>query len=661
MTLLALISESAAQDLATTDWNFYRGRQFNGHSEETGLVDSWPSNGPPVLWVRELGQGYSSFVGRGNRVFTMYQTVASQFVICLDSETGKTIWEHRYGWSYETAGLYPGPRSTPTLDGEHLYFTSPQGLLRCLKQSNGELVWEMDLFKKFGAEPVAFGYACSPVVVEEKVLLPVGGQGSAVVALNKSDGSVIWQAGDAKVSYASVLPIVRNDRKLLVAYLQNKLLLMDQENGQVHAEIELSNGYDEHSAWPIYAEPHLWISAPFREGSRLLKVSDSEPFEFKPVWQNDLLSNDVCSSVLVDGNLFGFDIFDVQSKVHRPSRGSYRCVDFQAGRSRWQKGNPRDRLVLDDGHSPAAKNSVGHCSTIYADGKLILFNDMGDLILVQADPDHFVELARVRVLGGQICWTQPMLLNQRLYLRNHKRAVCLYLGDPEALRKDRSSALAVADIPQDTSFDLAGLIFSVEPEYAMDAPTMDWMVKWYWVMLVSGWAIAFPIAVVASAITRRNKRLVRRIVFLSLAIVSGVIGTTVFSRWLDEFIFTWPLVLAIAFELLVFQMKSREQLVELKSNPRARRKELWLGRIALLAFLATCLVYFLLCRRLSLAFEWSFLLGFPAAIPFLLAARYFGKTSFRWGPSSVGLEWFFSGLAFTAFYWTGVLVVALKY
>ena len=106
----AVAVSQAVGQTAVPNWQFYRGAAFDGNSSETGLADSWPSEGPPVLWVRDLGQGYSSFVGRGDRVFTCYQKVTRQFVVCLDASTGKTLWEHSYDWSYQTAGLYPGPK-----------------------------------------------------------------------------------------------------------------------------------------------------------------------------------------------------------------------------------------------------------------------------------------------------------------------------------------------------------------------------------------------------------------------------------------------------------------------------------------------------------------------------------------------------------------------
>ena len=164
----------------------------------------------------------------------------------------------------------------------------------CLSQADGALIWQINLNQRFQAKSVGFEYACSPVVVDQKLILPVGGPGAAVVAFDKENGAVIWQTGDYEISYASVLPIERDNRSLLVAFLQNSLVLLDQENGDVLSVLSLSEGYDEHSAWPIYCEPYLWISAPFREGSKMWELTGVDSVDLKLVWNSELMSNDVC-------------------------------------------------------------------------------------------------------------------------------------------------------------------------------------------------------------------------------------------------------------------------------------------------------------------------------------------------------------------------------
>lgn len=111
--------------------------------------------------------------------------------------------------------------------------------------------------------------------------------------------------------------------------------------GRLLKRLELSHGYDEHSCWPIYREPYLWISGPFRSGSRLYEIPENLDSKEQQVWTSRIMSNDVVSSVLVNDSIYGFDIFDVQSKTQRPSRGMFRCIDFLTGEEKWSQGTGR--------------------------------------------------------------------------------------------------------------------------------------------------------------------------------------------------------------------------------------------------------------------------------------------------------------------------------
>jgi len=661
-------------DTPDRGWPFIRGPNFDGRSSEVNLAETWPEAGPPVLWHRPLGEGYSSFTAAGDRVFTQYQALGGQYLVCLRADTGETIWEYRYDWPYEAGGMYPGPRATPTLSNGRIYFAAPSGLVGCLTWE-GQLVWEVPTRQKFAWKHEDFGYSCSPTVVDGLVLLPVGGPGAAMVALDANDGSTKWQAGDDSASYVPAFPITVNGQKHVIGYLENALACFDQNDGHLVWRKELSQGYDEHAAWPIYVETHLWISAPFKWGSSLLTLTE-EGIADNEVWHSDLLSNDVFSSVSHNGLLFGFDLKDVQAKAHRASRGKFRCLDLATGTAKWET------------------DLTGHASVLVADKKLILFNDQGELILARAIPEKYEELARVSVLSGSICWTPPALDRGRVYVRNRQQAACLFIGRPELLQMAPTSdgagpkLLTAAEIPRAAADilhgghqDLAALL-GAEPEYMFDVPDKAWLRNWYRTGLcLLGLAATLTgmVAVILRALIRHtNPKRERgrdspaslalrvgmnasradwslgetglRRLFWFLAFVLGAASMTPLSLHRSEFVFTWPVSLFVAFQAVMQQVRiGRREPGDAASS--------WQSRGVALLFLFICYGYYVLCRRLSLAFEWVFLSGFVAAIPIALAGRWLGRRS-KW-PVLVGIV--STALEFSAYFWASVAWLWWKY
>ncbi len=644
---------SPRQDPSGFDWPFIRGPQYDGTSAEVGLADRWPDTGPPVLWTIPLGQGYSSFCAWDDSVATQFQTFAGQFVICLDAATGSELWRHRYGLPYDPVGVYPGPRATPTYAQGAIYFSTPRGVVGCLDARTGRKRWSVDLVKRFGTRGTDFGFACSPTVTDGMVILAVGGPGASMIALRAADGSVVWQAGDDSASYTPPYPISFRGQRLVLGYLQNALVCHDITTGERLWRYELSAGYDEHSAWPIYSEPDLWISSPFQGGSQLLRLTAQPERPVEHVRSSLTMSNDIFSSVLVDGAVFGFDLREAQAKTHRPSRGQFRCLDLASGEVLWSTGTSAPRRNGAATRTDSATR-IGHATVIVADGKLILLNDTGELILARASKLRYEEFARASVLGGEICWTQPALSRGRLFVRNHNRAACVYLGEPQRLTpKARAQLLTVHDIPQSEYIDWAAKILGVEPEYAFDIPSRTWLWQWYLTSLVGimGGSLAVAAAFAGcwhlAGQTRLSSHSIRWLT-RSLIFVLGALGTTLISNWAHSFVFTWPVSIFIAFQATVGEMDGRA------ARHAGRRR--WRAVLVLCGFVVSCVVYFLVCRRLSLVFEWVFLCGFVAALPLTLAGRYaFQGRRWSWLWETIA-----TAAAFTAFFWFAAGVLWLR-
>lgn len=663
----------------TEGWPQWRGPTHDGISQEKELVDTWPATGPRLLWSCEIGQGYSGFAVVGNRLFTQSQSLTEQVVLCLDADTGETVWSYRYGWPSEANGLYPGPKATPTWYASRIYFAAPDGIVGCLNAVDGSLLWSVNPKRQYHGRGTDFGCSCSPVVLDGKVIVPVGGPAASVVALNADDGTTVWASGDAPASYCTPVPIMFRGQRQVVTFLENSLAAFDLQSGRRVWNVEFSQGYDEHAAAPLYREPDILVASPFRSGAKLLRVeaasSDSsaerdraennaenqEPnrseLKTRIVWDNPKFSNDVMSSLLINGFVYGFDLKDAQSRLNRPSRGEFRCLDFQTGKIQW------------------STDQVGQANIIHADGKLILFSDTGELILAEASPDAYRELARTTIFEGEVCWTPPALHRGRLYLRHHQRVVCLYLGQQplDALQ----AVQTVVPVPRRWRFDVNRLLGG-EREFPATTPEWDELTHWYvWsivAILVSFGAGQFGIWGIngfrrlrqvlgrsnrisrgvasesdvisknsaAASNSLANQNFYRRILAWGLIFLLGWLGSAILNRQLDYYIFSWPLSLWCGLQVTLNSISWAEQQSD---RNRARR---W-SRLAGFGLIGLSLGYYWICRRLSLSIEWGFLIGFLTAFPVAAGCSLGLIKLYR-------LSWiidpFLSVISFSVYFWS---------
>ena len=165
--LLAPVASLSAQ------WPQWGGPNRDFDIETRGLADSWPEEGPPRLWYRPLGEGYSSIVVDDGRLYTMYRVDENEFSIALNAESGETIWEYRNPSPFtEHMTLNgPGPHATPLVAGNRLYTIGTNAVLHCFDKKNGTVLWKHDLITEFGAPAHEYGYPCSPIAYKNTVIV----------------------------------------------------------------------------------------------------------------------------------------------------------------------------------------------------------------------------------------------------------------------------------------------------------------------------------------------------------------------------------------------------------------------------------------------------------------------------------------------------------
>ncbi len=637
-------------------WPQLRGPTYDGHSTETDLADSWPAAGPPILWTKEIGHGFGGFAAHGTRVYTQTQSLTEQKVIALDADTGRVIWEHAYGWPYQAAGMFPGPRATPTCAAGRIYFTAPNGLVGCLDDAaGGRVVWTVNVVERFKGRGATFGYACSPVVEGGKVVLPVGGPSASVVALDADTGATRWASGDAPASYCSALPVTFRGRRQVVTFLQNSLAGFDLATGRPLWEQHYARGFDEHAAAPLYREPYLRVMQAYRAGSDLYELQPADNAEvggeatapgvrITRVRHDAPMSNDVASSVLVDGFVYGFDLRDQQTTRGHPSHGTFRCIDFITGRVRWSSDRP------------------GQSAILVADGKLLMLNDSGELLLLRASPDRYEELARASVFPSETCWTAPALDRGRLYLRSPTRAACVFVGDPRRMtprQRARATPLAAAaqGMRQSAAADLTWLLGG-QREYPFEMPDVRELTRWYLFSLAALAAAALTAAVVQfvmqSLVRAPSSRIVMSVFWTTVPVLAVLATPLANRRVMPSFVFTWPLALVAAQQIAINAIRRS------KTSNRSAADSEFAVAAALALLTLTCLAYFKLTRQLSLAPAWYFLVALPATWPLAIpAAAGAARRLARPGAGIAGAALWLAA-AFSACFWTAGAIMLVR-
>ncbi len=385
-----LSASAVAQE--SFDWPQWRGPKRNGISAEKDFLTSWPKEGLHRLWAAKVGVGFSSMSVAGGRLYTMGNVSDVDHVLCLDTANGKTLWDYKYPCAAADPNGYPGPRCTPTVDGNLVFTVSRNGHVLCLSAANGALVWTKNLMGDFGGYVPQWGFAGSPLVEGELLILETGASGRSVAALEKKTGRVVWANGNYAAGYASPVAFDLARDRVVAVFSAGGLTGRAVSNGRVLWHYNWHTSYDVNAATPVIFEDKIFISSGYGTGCALLQVSASS---IQPIWSNKNMRNHMNACVLWQGHLYGFD------------EGQLRCLDVITGAVKWS--------------TPA----YGKGSLMRADGKLILYGERGRLGLAEAAPTGFRELAAAQVLGGNSTWAVPVLSNGRIYCRSLGDLVCL--------------------------------------------------------------------------------------------------------------------------------------------------------------------------------------------------------------------------------------------
>jgi len=390
---------------AADEWNQFLGPNRNGIAPSaTGLLDSWPADGPKEIWRVPGGVGMSGIAISGGNLCTLIQKGGQQWLVALDPLTGKQQWETALAAEYKNA-QGDGPRATPTIAGDRVFAYTGQGVLTCVSRTNGSQIWSHNVVGQQGGKVADYGMACSPLIVGELVVVSAGGPKGCLVAFRIQDGKQAWTAGTDPAGYSSPVLLNVGGRSQLVAVTGASAVGIAPDSGALLWRHAYETDYECNTANPIAVDGHVLISSGENHGSVLLTLkARGDQFDVEEVWSSQgpqsVLRSEWQTPILLDGKLYGLDNIGSAGPVTHLT-----CLDAATGKRLWQQ--PR----------------FGKSNFIAADGKLLFITTGGELVVVRATPKAYEEIGRKQVLG--FTRQAPALADGRLYLRDDKEIVCL--------------------------------------------------------------------------------------------------------------------------------------------------------------------------------------------------------------------------------------------
>ena len=408
-SLVWVVISVVSQIATAADWPQWLGpaRSGNAGSDEKPL-QKLPAE-LKAAWRINVGGGFSSPVLAGGKLIYMDEDGANEVVHLIDTATRKEVWKKPLAEKFQDE-WGAGPRSTPIMDGDHVYVQSCNGEFRCLKVSNGETVWSVNFEKDFGVpflgskaqEGTASrrGNNGCGIVDGANVIVPVGNtQGASIVCFDKLTGKVVWKCLSDEAAYSSLRVATLAGVKQVVAFMADSLAGIERNTGALLWRVPLKTNAKRHAATPLIWENFVAVNS-HTFGQICFRIVQSEPgFKAEKAWVNPATKINVATPVKVDGFIYG----------HGPAK-NYVCVDAATGEVKWTQ--------------PGFGKEVS--STLAVGSTLLVLTDDGQLVQIAADSKSYQELARIQVCGKN--WNYPAFADGKLYVRDQRELICYDLA-----------------------------------------------------------------------------------------------------------------------------------------------------------------------------------------------------------------------------------------
>jgi outer membrane protein assembly factor BamB len=445
--LLALSIALTDQAVHADDWPQWLGPQRDGVWRESGIIEKFPEKGPRVRWRTPIGEGYSGPAVADGKVYitdrVLPQGIANpdnpfgrkqrvqgkERVLCLDEKTGKILWTHEYDCPYQVS-YAAGPRTTPVVQGDRVWTLGTMGDLLCLDTRDGKVIWSKNFPKEYEVDVPMWGFAAHPLLDGDRLICLVGGMGSVAVAFHKDTGKEIWRALSAgEPGYAPPMIYDFAGKRQLIIWHPEAVNSLNPETGEVYWKVPFGKmGLKAGLAIPTpRLQGDLLFVTAFYDGPLMLKLDGNKPGA-SVLWRGnsrsempdktDGLHSIMSTPFIKDGHIYGVC-----------SYGELRCLKLDTGERVWSTRAPT---------SGGKEVRWANAFLVPQGDRVVLFNELGDLMLAQLSPMGYKEISRANILtptntmappkGRRVIWSHPAFANQSVYARNDREIVCVSLA-----------------------------------------------------------------------------------------------------------------------------------------------------------------------------------------------------------------------------------------
>ncbi len=378
---------------AQNEWNQFRGSSRNGVVNQANFPEIIPTSVAEPVWSKDIGSGFSEVVLSDNKAYVFYADTLHAnytYLAALEIGNGEELWKTRVDSMWvEVDGWGHGPRSTPAIDDEAVYCLSGYGQFVAIDKDDGSELWKVNLPEEFGTAILRWGFSTSPLLIADVVILETGGgEKQAFTAFDKKTGKIVWSTGTGMASYNSPMVADINNQKQII-FANDTMLYALNPTGALLWQYRMPLRGP--MAMPVFIAPNrIFVSSVSNTGSFVLEVNDTIATE---VLKSPTMQNNWSSSCYYQGYLYGF------------SKAKLQCVSVESGEMTW------------------GKRGFGKGSLIIVGDKLVALSDQGKIIVTEATPESYQEVASFQTLTGK-AWTAPSYSDGKLFVRNLSKVAC---------------------------------------------------------------------------------------------------------------------------------------------------------------------------------------------------------------------------------------------